>query len=253
MRIPSFQIIVAQGISGTIPGSALTFASMWLELVGFSHKKTAVLWTLLVIGYSLGGLFGGKMGDILAKRLPNSGRIILAQISSSSSIPLAAVLLLVLPDDPSTAFLHGLVLFIMGFVTSWDAPATNNPIFAEIVQEKSRTTIYALDRTFETVLSSFAPTVVRILAQQGTLHSNRHSNGDLLVHLLPPLSHISNRPGTGKNDCVDRIRIALGEDNTPPATEIDIDHEGEARTGLDGHDESASLLSHSLTSSNICE
>ncbi|KAB1210270.1 Multidrug resistance protein 1 [Morella rubra] len=126
MRIPSFQIIVAQGVSGTIPGSALTFAPMWLELVGFSHKKTAFLWTLLLTGYSLGGLFGGKMGDILAKRLPNSGRIILAQISSSSPIPLAAVLLLVLPDDPSTAFLHGLVLFIMGFFKSWDATATNN-------------------------------------------------------------------------------------------------------------------------------
>ncbi|KAB1210263.1 hypothetical protein CJ030_MR6G013342 [Morella rubra] len=154
------------GISGSFPGSALSFASMWLELIGFSHKKPAVLWTILVVGAALGGLFGGKMGDILAKRLPNSGRIILAQISSGSSIPLASVLLLVLPRDPSSGFMHGLVLFIMGFVTSWDAPATNNPIFAEIVQEKSRTTIYALDRTFETVLSSFAPTVVGILAQQ---------------------------------------------------------------------------------------
>lgn len=40
-----------------------------------------------------------------------------------------------------------------------------SPIFAEIVPEKSRTTIYALDRSFETVLSSFAPPIVGILAQ----------------------------------------------------------------------------------------
>nr|XP_048334606.1 uncharacterized protein LOC107425174 isoform X1 [Ziziphus jujuba var. spinosa] len=165
IRIPSFQIIVAQGVSGSFPWSAMSFAAMWLELIGFSHGKTAFLWTLFIIACSLGGLFGGKMGDILAKRLPNSGRILLSQISSGSAIPFAAILLLVLPDDPSTAFSHGLVLFLMGCFISWNAPATNNPIFAEIVPEKSRTSIYALDRSFETILASFAPPVVGILAQ----------------------------------------------------------------------------------------
>ncbi|KAL7230721.1 hypothetical protein ACSBR2_009077 [Camellia fascicularis] len=165
IKIPSFQIIVAQGIPGSFPGSALSFAPMWLELIGFSHKTVASLWTLYIVARSLGGLFGGRMGDILAQRFRNSGRIILAQISSISSVPLAAILLLVLPDDPSTALMHGLVLFIMGFFNSWCATATNNPIFAEIVPERSRTSIYALDRSFETILSSFAPPVVGILAQ----------------------------------------------------------------------------------------
>ncbi|XP_028755133.1 uncharacterized protein LOC114714549 isoform X1 [Neltuma alba] len=163
--IPSFQIIVAQGISGSFPWSALSFATLWLELIGFSHVKTALLWTLFVLAGSLGALFGGKMGDILSQRLPNSGRIMLSQISSGSAIPLAAILLLGLPDDPSTAFLHGLVLFIMGLSISWNGSATNNPIFAEIVPEKSRTCIYALDRSFESVLASFAPFIVGILAQ----------------------------------------------------------------------------------------
>ena len=40
-----------------------------------------------------------------------------------------------------------------------------SPIFAEIVPEKSRTSVYALDRSFESILSSFAPPVVGILAQ----------------------------------------------------------------------------------------
>ncbi|KAI3434216.1 uncharacterized protein J3R85_006668 [Psidium guajava] len=165
MRIPSFQIIVAQGVSGSFPWSALTFTTMWFELIGFTHSTTAFLMTIFIVAGSLGGLFGGWMGDILAKRLPNSGRIILSQISSGSAIPLAAVLLLALPDDPSTAFMHGLVLFVMGLIISWNAPATNNPIFAEIVPEKSRTSIYALDRSFESILASFAPPVVGILAQ----------------------------------------------------------------------------------------
>ena len=125
MRIPSFQIFVAQGISGSFPWSALSFATLWLELIGFSHVTTALLWTLFIVATSFGALFGGKMGDILSKRLPNTGRIMMSQISSGSAVPLAAILLLALPDDPSTAFMHGLVLFIMGLSTSWNGPATN--------------------------------------------------------------------------------------------------------------------------------
>ncbi|PPD93009.1 hypothetical protein GOBAR_DD10041 [Gossypium barbadense] len=139
MRIPTFQVIVAQGVSGSFAGSALAFAPMWLELIGFSHETTALIMTLFVISGSIGGLFGGWMGDILAKRFPNAGRIILSQISSGSAIPIAAVLMLALPDNPSTAVAHGLVFSILGLWMSWNAPATNNPIFAEIVPEKSRT------------------------------------------------------------------------------------------------------------------
>ncbi|KAI9117043.1 hypothetical protein K1719_012042 [Acacia pycnantha] len=165
IRIPSFQIFVAQGISGSFPWSALSFATLWLELIGFPHVETALLWTLFVLAGSFGALFGGYMGDVLSQRLPNTGRIMLSQISSASAIPLGAILLLGLPDDPSTAFLHGLVLFIMGLSISWNGSATNNPIFAEIVPERSRTCIYALDRSFESVLASCAPFIVGILAQ----------------------------------------------------------------------------------------
>lgn len=125
IRIPTFQIFVAQGVSGSFPWSALSFATMWLELIGFSHKKTALLMTIHITARSLGGMFGGRLGDLLAKRSPNSGRIILSQISTASVIPLAAILLLALPNVPSTAFVHGLVLFIMGFFISWNGPATN--------------------------------------------------------------------------------------------------------------------------------
>uniref|UniRef100_A0A1J3CSK1 Protein spinster n=1 Tax=Noccaea caerulescens TaxID=107243 RepID=A0A1J3CSK1_NOCCA len=165
IKIPSFQIFVAQGVSGSFPWSALAFAPLWLELIGFSHKKTAVLVTLFTISCSLGGLFGGYMGDNLAKKFPNAGRILLSQISSGSAIPLAAILLIGLPYDPTTAFSHGLVFVIMGLCISWNGAATNGPIFAEIVPERARTSIYALDRSFESILASFAPPIVGMLAQ----------------------------------------------------------------------------------------
>nr|CAB3453255.1 unnamed protein product [Digitaria exilis] len=166
VRIPTFQIFVAQGVSGTFPWSALSFASMWLELKGFSHGETAVLMTIFWVASSLGGLLGGKMGDYLAVRYPDAGRIVLSQISPLSAVPMGAVLLLGLPDDPSKGVSYAVVLFIMGVLMSWNGPATNFPIFAEIVPEKSRTSIYALDRSFESVLSSFAPPIVGLLAQR---------------------------------------------------------------------------------------
>ncbi|KAI3897842.1 hypothetical protein MKW92_038090 [Papaver armeniacum] len=152
MKIPTFQIVVAQGVTGSFGGAALAFIPMWLEVIGFSHKETAFLMSMYPVACSIGGLFGGKMGDILS-------------ISAVSFIPLAWILLLGLPYDPSTAFKHGLVLFIIGLFTSWNAPATNGPIFAEIVPVRSRTSIYALDQSFENILASFAPSVVGLLSQ----------------------------------------------------------------------------------------
>jgi MFS family permease len=127
VQIPTFQVFVAQGVSGSFPWSALSFLSMWLELVGFSHEDTAVLTTTFAVATSVGGLLGGKMGDSLARRYPNAGRIVLSQISAGSAVPLAAVLLLGLPDNPSTSsgVAHGLVLFVMGLIISWNGAATN--------------------------------------------------------------------------------------------------------------------------------
>ncbi|KAH0727720.1 hypothetical protein KY285_003445 [Solanum tuberosum] len=166
IKVPSFKIIVAQGVFGSFLGTSLSFTTMWLELVGFSHKTTALISSLFVVSLSCGAVFGGFMGDVLAKHLPNSGRIMLSQISTGSAIPLAAILLLLLPNDPSTALLHGLVLLILGFCASWSGPATNSPIFAEIVPERARTSIYALDRSLETIVASFVPMLVGTLAQQ---------------------------------------------------------------------------------------
>ncbi|KAJ3677306.1 hypothetical protein LUZ60_003030 [Juncus effusus] len=165
MKIRSFQILIAQGVTGSFPWSALSFAPMWLELIGFSHVKTAVLMATFAVSSSLGGVVGGKLGDYLSVKFPNKGRIVLSQISSGSAIPLAAVLLLGLGSEKDSGLSRGVVMFVMGLSISWNAPATNNPIFAEIVPEKSRTSIYALDRSFESVLASFAPPIVGFLAQ----------------------------------------------------------------------------------------
>ncbi|XBH86271.1 hypothetical protein VPH35_073972 [Triticum aestivum] len=166
VRLPTFQILVAQGVAGSVPWTALTFAAMWLELVGFTHWETSVIINLNQLTGALGSLFAGLIGDPMARRFPNAGRVALAQVSTASTVPVAAVLLLALPIDPSAGAAYAAAFAVLGFVMPWCPPATNNPILAEIVPQKARTTVYALDRFFETIFSSFAPAVVGILAER---------------------------------------------------------------------------------------
>jgi MFS family permease len=125
VAVPTFQVIVAQGIAGLIAWSGLNFSTMWLELVGFTHWETSIITGLYLFATALGALFGGTTGDTVSRRFPDTGRIALAQISSASALPLGAILLLALPNDPSTGVAHAVVFFIMGFAISWNAASTN--------------------------------------------------------------------------------------------------------------------------------
>lgn len=55
MQIPTFQIIVAQGVAGSFAGSGLSFVPMWFELIGFSHEYTGFLMGVFSVATSIGG------------------------------------------------------------------------------------------------------------------------------------------------------------------------------------------------------
>ena len=94
VSVPTFRIIVAQGLAAQVPCSALTFMAMWLELMGFTHWETTVITSLNNLSLGLGSLLAGFAGDLAARRFPDTGRIALAQVSNASTVPLAAALLL---------------------------------------------------------------------------------------------------------------------------------------------------------------
>ncbi|KAB1208752.1 Multidrug resistance protein 1 [Morella rubra] len=240
MRIPSFQIIVAQGVSGTIPGSALTFAPMWLELVGFSHKKTAFLWTLTSYWIFTRRSVWWKDGGYPCKTLTQFRE----NYSGSNKLE-----------------------FAYSFGCSF---AANSPIFAEIVPARSRTSIYALDRTFETILSSFAPAVVGILAQHvygfqpipkassssGGIETDRQNAASLAKALFTVIgipmaiccfiysflhcTYPRDRDRARMDALIESEMQKLDEANST-SSNVDIDFQGGKS---DNSDEKASLLSH---------
>ncbi|KAH7330758.1 hypothetical protein KP509_20G000400 [Ceratopteris richardii] len=127
IKIPTFRAIVLQGVAGSFPWAALTFASMWLELIGFSHNVTAAIVGIFSVSSAIGGLLGGRLGDLAARAFPNAGRVMLAQFSSGIGIPFGAIVLLVLPYKSSTisGVEHGVILFLTGLLMSWCATGTN--------------------------------------------------------------------------------------------------------------------------------
>lgn len=166
MKVKTFQIIVLQGIVGSLPWTAMVFFTMWFELIGFNHNKTAALLSFFAVGCSLGSLLGGIIADRMSHIYPHSGRIMCAQFSAFMGIPFSWFLLKVIPQSVSSYFTFAVTLFMMGLTISWNGTAVNAPIFAEVVPVKHRTMIYAYDRAFEGSFSSFAAPLVGILSEQ---------------------------------------------------------------------------------------
>ncbi|KAL2633928.1 hypothetical protein R1flu_005407 [Riccia fluitans] len=166
LQVPTFQVIVAQGIVGQTPWYAMAFFTLWFELLGFKNSQAAFLAAMLSVGNMIGSVFGGWVGDVAARHLPNSGRIICSQFSAGVGIPLSAVLLLLIPQNVAYGWMYGTILFLMGFLMSWNSPATNWPIFAEIVPEKLHTTVYAVDLALEKSISALGTPLVGVLAER---------------------------------------------------------------------------------------
>ncbi|RZC67083.1 hypothetical protein C5167_010781 [Papaver somniferum] len=158
--------IVLQGIVGSLPWTAMVFFTMWFELIGFDHKKTAALLSLFAIGCAMGSLLGGLIGDRISRIYPSRGRIMGAQFSAFMGVCFSWFLLVVIPQSVSSWPTFAVTLFFMGLMISWNGSCANNPMFAEVVPTQHRTMIYAFDRAFEGSFSSFAAPIVGILSEK---------------------------------------------------------------------------------------
>ena len=159
LLIPSFLVIILQGIVGSTPWNALVFFTLWLQLVGFTDFAAAAVTASFAIGAAFGGLLGGIIGDRLARMSPDHGRILAAQATVFAGIPFTLIVLWGLPRENcsswSVVMVYTVVVFLFGLTISWAAPACNSPLFAEIVPEHLLSTVYAFDRSFEGALAAW--------------------------------------------------------------------------------------------------
>nr|MDO8097583.1 MFS transporter [Candidatus Njordarchaeota archaeon] len=164
MKNKTFLIILLQGIVGTIPWNGIMFMVSWFEYIGFDNIIAGVMFVVIAIGAALGNLLGGLIGDRAARWRPRSGRIIIAQISVFSGIPLTYVIFFLIPMTTDSFFLYVLFGFLTGLLISWCAGGCNNPIFGELFEPEIRSTVFSLDRVFEGSVGALGTFFVGVFA-----------------------------------------------------------------------------------------
>lgn len=189
LKVKSFQIIVLQGVVGSMPWQAMLMFTLLFQLLGFSNAQSSIIVAFFTLGCSIGGFVGGLLGDWATTVWPNHGRILVAQICVLSGIPFSFLLLKGLPlpfqyspkpnrdgiEDGSlvastSAPMHLFVLYCvtlacMGLCISW-CGVNNSTFFAELVPENLRTHIYAFDRSFEGAIGACGSPLVGLIAER---------------------------------------------------------------------------------------
>jgi MFS family permease len=168
LRVPTFVLIVAQGIVGNVPAAALGFQTLYLQLLGISPAWASIAVSAGMAFHAAGGLLGGWIGDVAARASPRHGRIFACQVSVVLGLGATVLFLRGLPRADAAAHVGAYVsvLALAGLVNAWPAPACNNPIFAEIVPPGARTLIYSFDRSFEMAVAALAVPLVGVLAER---------------------------------------------------------------------------------------
>jgi MFS family permease len=163
LKNKTFDLILLQGIAGSIPWNGIFFMVLWWEFMGFDSLTAGLMFSLVAVGAALGNLMGGWIGDKAATWRPMSGRIIVAQISVLSGIPLTYVVFILIPPTTGSMLLYVLLGALTGLLISWCGPQ-NNAICSEIFEPEIRSTVFSVDRVFEGSAAALGTVVVGLIA-----------------------------------------------------------------------------------------
>lgn len=179
--IPTFRIIVLQGLFGSVPGQAIGFLAMFFQYIGFSDTTAASMVTSFVFMQAVGGVLGGYLGDMAARCSKRHGRIVVAQVSILSGIPCFALIYYAPPVASSLPF-YATACVCYGLFAYWCMGSAKRPMLSEIVRREDWASIFALDTAFESSCAAvLGANFVGLLAQ-------------LLFGYTPVHDHVSQIP-----------------------------------------------------------
>ncbi|CAK9068700.1 unnamed protein product [Durusdinium trenchii] len=160
--LPTFLVIIGQGIFGTAPWFAFSYLTMWLELNCFANTEAATILAFFNVGTALSSMLGGILLDFIFRRFPDHGPPGISQVSVFLSIPLFALILFGLghgDSDAGTIALYCSVFMVTGMLIAWNM-VMNNKMFSDVVPRERYTYIYALDRCIEGTFGAFGQPAV---------------------------------------------------------------------------------------------
>jgi len=171
-----------QGIFGAVPWNALSFVPFYLQSADITNTQAALVASSSMTGAVLGGCGGGWLGDNVEKWWPLHGRVLVAQCSVFSGIPLTVIFLLAIPPTQDNIAALALIMFSQGFCATWCLAGTNRPIMATIVPENVRATVFSVEYAVEGLSASlFGAPLVGLVAE--SIGYREEEKGAPLTHL----------------------------------------------------------------------
>eukprot|EP00913_Durusdinium_trenchii_P007923 g7432.t1 len=163
LTIPTFLIMVVQGIFGTIPWTVMGNNLLFFKLSGLEDWQGSLLASEGTVVGVFGNLLGGFIADILAKRFGYHGRPlsdtwlqVLAQISVAVGIPLIYLWFAGIPPGSDAAVFGVYFTVIACFSTlgNWAQSGTNFPILSDIVPPQNRSKVMAVECALENSIAT---------------------------------------------------------------------------------------------------
>jgi len=182
--IPTFTIMILQGIFGTIPWGVLGMMTMYFQMSGLSDGEATVLQTEgLVVGI-FGNALGGYVADALARRYGYHGRPLNAQFTVAVGMPLIAAMFYWIKPGEGSVYAYFVLLLLWALLGCWAQSGTNFPILCEIVPADKRCRILAWECCLEnTIASAVTPFVVASVSTYFGYHFGQDNKDDPVAKL----------------------------------------------------------------------
>ncbi|MCU0484889.1 MAG: MFS transporter [Anaerolineales bacterium] len=140
-KIPSFWLMAIMLLFVT---SMVFFAFMvtyFVNVRGWETAAAAILYTVFMAGFAVGGFTGGAIGDFFQKKFGDKGRVMFMQIYLASW---AVLTFLYTQYDWGKGLVVYIVAFIVGLVGSWGFSGAVLPMVGQIVEPQYAATTFAL-------------------------------------------------------------------------------------------------------------
>jgi len=164
MSKTSFKLIVLHGVFGSFPYTGFSLLLAWFQSGGVPAGQVAWFGNSFYAGTVFGLLFAGPFGDFVASKLPNHGRIFVAQVADVIRIPLTFVVFSAF--GVSQLHFAALCLFSLGLVTPFVGTGAVKPMIIELCDKETAGTISGIHLALESIFGVLAGPIIGALAQE---------------------------------------------------------------------------------------
>merc|ERR1711933_174204 len=179
LKYPSFVLMIAQGIFGSIPWLVIGNINLYARLCGFE------MWTLFWLSAPglfgvVGGFLGGIVSDFLAGKIGPRARPLTAMLTVAMGVPLQFIMWYGI--EPGSALNNVWVFFLIqalfNLTAVWAQPGCNFPVLGQIVTGKDRNKVMCWETAFEntcaTIIGSNAvPYIIQAMGSDGIKYEER--------------------------------------------------------------------------------